>query len=74
MSSGRLYDKVMTIVGTLMIFFYFVVAYIILFADFFKMDKSLKVIMSIPFLLYGFYRIFQSYQKIRKNFFELEED
>jgi hypothetical protein len=74
MSSRSLYDKVMTIVGTLMIFFYFGVAYIILFAEFFQMDKSLKVIMSIPFLLYGFYRIFQSYQKIRKNFFELEED
>ena len=74
MSSTRLYDKVMTIVGTLMIFFYLGVAYIILFADLFKMDKSLKVIMSIPFLLYGFYRIFQSYQKIRRNFFELEED
>ena len=74
MSSTRLYDKVMTIVGTLMIFFYLGVAYIILFADLFKMDKSLKVIMSIPFLLYGFYRIFQSYQKIRKHFFELEED
>jgi hypothetical protein len=74
MSSRSLYDKVMTIVGTLMIFFYLGVAYIILFAEFFQMDKSLKVIMSIPFLLYGFYRIFQSYQKIRKNFFELEED
>ncbi len=41
MSGRRLYDKVMTIVGTLMIFFYFGLAYIILFSSIINADKTL---------------------------------
>ncbi len=70
MSGRRLYDKVMTIVGTLMIFFYFGLAYIILFSSIINADKTLKVIFSVPLLLYGFYRIVLSYQKIKENFFD----
>jgi len=74
MSSRRLYDKVMTIVGTLMIFFYLGLAYVILFSPMINAEKTLKVIFAIPLLLYAMYRIVLSYQKIKENFFESEDD
>lgn len=74
MSSRRLYDKVMAIFSTLMIFFYLGLAYIILFTNIVKADQTIKVIFSVPLLLYGLYRILLSYQKIRENFFESEDD
>ena len=74
MSSRRLYDKVMTIVGTLMIFFYLGIAYILLFTSAINADKTIKVFFAIPLLLYGLYRIVLSYQKIKENFFEPEEE
>lgn len=74
MSSRRLYDKVMAIFSTLMVFFYLGLAYIILFTDIIKADHSIKVIFSVPVLLYAVYRILLSYQKIKENFFETEDD
>ena len=74
MSNRRLYDKVMTIVGTLMIFFYLGLAYVILFSPIINAEKTLKVIFATPLLLYGMYRIVLSYQKIKENFFESDDD
>jgi hypothetical protein len=74
MSSRRLYDKVMTIVSTLMIFFYFGLAYIFLFSSVINADKALRIIFASPLLLYGFYRIVLSYQKIKENFFDTDDD
>jgi hypothetical protein len=74
MSGRRLYDKVMTIVSTLMIFFYFGLAYVILFSSIINADKTIKVFFAIPLLLYGFYRIVLSYQKIKENFFETDDE
>ena len=74
MSSKRLYDKVMTIVGTLMIFFYFGLAYILIFTNLLPAEKTMKVFFAVPLLLYGCYRVVLSYQKIRENFFEEEEE
>ena len=74
MSSRRLYDKVMTIVGTLMIFFYLGLAYILLFTSIINAEKTLKVIFAAPLLLYALYRIVLSYQKIKENFFETDDD
>ena len=74
MSSRRLYDKVMTIVSTLMIFFYFGLAYVILFSPMINADKALKIIFATPLVIYGCFRIFLSYQKIRDNFFGRDED
>ena len=74
MSRRRLYDKVMTIVSTLMIFFYLGLAYIILVSEMIHAEKTLRVIFAVPLLLYGFYRIVLSYQKIKENFFEEDED
>lgn len=75
MSSRRLYDKVMTIVGTLMIFFYFGLAYILFFTSLFShVDTAMRAIFALPLFLYGLYRVFVAYHKIKENFFESEED
>ena len=74
MRSRRLYDKVMTIVGTMMIFFYLGLAYILLFTSIINAEKTLKVIFATPLLLYALYRIVLSYQKIKENFFETDDD
>ena len=75
MGSRRLYDKVMTIVGTLMIFFYFGLAYIMFFTSLFSyVDVAMRAIFALPLFLYGLYRVFVAYHKIRENFFESEED
>ncbi len=75
MSSRRLYDKVMTIVGTMMIFFYLGLAYILFFAEYFAyIEITLRVIFGTPLVLYGLYRIFLSYQRIKENFFETDDE
>ncbi len=74
MSGRRLYDKVMTIVSTLMIFFYFGLAYVILYSPMINADKALKVIFATPLVIYGCYRIFLSYQKIKDNFFSTDDN
>jgi hypothetical protein len=75
MNSRRLYDKVMTIVQTLMIFFYLGLAYIFLFSSLLNhIDIAMRAIFALPLFLYGVYRIFVSYQKIKENFFDEDED
>lgn len=74
MSSRRLYDKVMTIVGTMMIFFYLGLAYILLFTSIINAEKTLRIIFAAPLLLYALYRIVLSYEKIKENFFETDDD
>jgi hypothetical protein len=74
MSSRRLYDKVMTIVGTMMIFFYLGLAYVLLFTSIINAEKTLRIIFASPLLLYALYRIVLSYQKIKENFFETDDD
>lgn len=70
MSNGRLLDQVMTIFGTVMVFFYLGMAYILFFSPYFAyIDKALRGIFAFPLLLYGVYRAFLSFQKIRDNFF-----
>jgi hypothetical protein len=75
MSNRRLYDKVMTIFGTTMIFFYFGLAYILLFSPFFShVEMAMRVIFAVPLFLYGGFRTVIAYQKIKENFFETDDD
>jgi hypothetical protein len=77
---GRLYDKVMTIFGTMMVFFYLGLGIFLIFSPMldeggvFPMDKALRIIFGSPMILYGIYRAFTSYEKIRENFFTNDED
>ena len=75
MNSRRLYDKVMTLVSTLMIFFYLGFAYILYFSPLFShIDITMRAIFAMPLFLYGVYRIFVAYNKIKENFFDSEEE
>lgn len=71
MDSRRLYDQVMTIFGTAMVFFYLGLGYILLFSSLFTyVDITLRTILAIPLLIYGLYRALSSYRRIRENFFD----
>jgi len=75
MSSRRVYDQVMTIFSTAMVFFYLGLAYILLFSTIFSyVDITLRTIFAVPFLLYGVYRAVGSYRRIKENFFDREEE
>jgi hypothetical protein len=37
-------------------------------------DKPLRIMMGVPMIAYGLYRITVSYRKIKENFFDKEED
>lgn len=71
MDSRRLYDQVMTIFGTAMVFFYLGLGYILLFSSLFSyVDITLRTILSVPLLIYGVYRALSSARKIKENFFD----
>lgn len=75
MSSRRVYDQVLTIFGTAMVFFYLGLAYILLFSTIFSyIDITLRTLFAVPFLLYGVYRAFGSFRRIKENFFEKGKD
>jgi len=75
MYSRRLYDQVMTIFGTAMVFFYLGLAYMLIFSDIFShVDITLRSIFAFPFFLYGAYRAVGSFRKIKENFFEKDEE
>lgn len=75
MRSSRLYDKAMTIFGATMIFFYFGLAYLLLFSPIFShIEMTIRVIFSVPLFIYGSFRTVVAYQKIKKNFFETDDE
>ncbi len=75
MDSRKLYDRFFTIFGTLMIFFYFFLAYFVMFTPGLDhIDKPLRIMMGVPMIVYGLYRITVSYRKIKENFFNEDED
>lgn len=75
MDSRKLYDRFFTIFGTMMIFFYFFLAYFVMFSPSLDhIDKPLRIMMGIPMIAYGLYRITVSYRKIKENFFDDGKD
>jgi hypothetical protein len=75
MNTKNLYDKVFSVFGLVMVFFYFGLGYILIFSDYFNyIDKPLRVIIGTPLIIYGIYRALTSYKKIKENFFSSDED
>ncbi len=75
MNSKKLYDRIFTIFGTVMVFFYFGLGYFLIFSPMLDyIDKPLRVFIGIPLLIYGVYRAVTSFQKIRDNFFSSDDD
>ncbi len=73
-STSKMYDKVFAIFGTVMVFFYLGLAIFLLTTDLFEIDRALRIVLSVPLLIYALYRIFVSYEKIRESFFSRDED
>jgi hypothetical protein len=77
MSSSKMYDKVFAIFGTFMVFFYFALGFFIIFhplLDIYMPNKALRIVFGIPLIVYGIYRMLDSYQKIKKSFFSKDDD
>jgi flagellar biosynthesis protein FliR len=77
MSSSKMYDKVFDIFGTFMVFFYFALGFFIIFSPLLAVympNKALRIVFGIPLIVYGIYRMLDSYEKIRKSFFSKDDD
>jgi hypothetical protein len=77
MSSNNLTDRMMTIFGTTMVFFYLGLGIFIIFSPSQMLkgiDITLRVMFGIPLLLYGVYRAITAIRKIRESFFENDEE
>ncbi len=78
MSSSKMYEKVFAIFGTFMVFFYFGLGFFIIFSplldNFTNLSKSLRIVFGIPLIIYGIYRMLDSYEKIKKSFFSKDDD
>jgi hypothetical protein len=70
MNNKKLTDRMLTIFGTTMVFFYLGLGIFILVSPFLNIDKALRITFAVPLLLYGVYRAFISITKIRESFFE----
>lgn len=69
-----MYDKVFAVFGTIMVFFYFGLAYFILTTTLFDIDKALRIVFSVPLFVYAIYRAFVSYEKIKESYFGRDND
>ncbi len=75
MDSKRLYDKVMTIFGTTMVFFYMGMTYLLVFSPIFAyIDIALRVIFALPLFIYGVYRAVGAFRNIKENFFDSDDE
>jgi cytochrome c biogenesis protein CcdA len=71
MKGNRLLDQVGAIFGFFMTFFYIGFGLFIIYAEKlnFHFNKALRNIIGIALILYGFFRGFRSYTKIKEAFF-----
>jgi hypothetical protein len=77
MSSSKMYDKVFAVFGTFMVFFYFALGFFIVFhplLDSYMPNKALRIVFGIPLIVYGIYRMLDSYEKIKRSFFSKDDD
>lgn len=74
MDGKRMYDKIFAIFGTMMVFFYFGLAIFLLTSQLIKIDKAMRIVLSVPLFVYAIYRVFVSYEKIRDSFFSGDEE
>jgi hypothetical protein len=70
MKENRLMQQVTAIFSIFMVFFYLGGGFcLIYFADRFKMDKAVMIIIGSTFMFYGLYRAFRTYLQIKEAFF-----
>ena len=64
----------LAIFGTAMVFFYIGLGIFIIISPQLNIEKSLRIIFAVPLMLYGIYRAFASYRKIKDSFFSGDEE
>lgn len=74
MNSKKLTERMLAIFGATMVFFYLGLGIFIIVSPLLTIDKPLRLTFAVPLLLYGVYRAFSSYRKIRESFFEDPEE
>ncbi len=75
MNENKLMNQVTAIFGLFMVLFYLGVGiYLIFFFNRTYMDKAVLVIVGSSFILYGIYRAFRSFNRIKELFFGNEKD
>jgi hypothetical protein len=75
MNENKLMQQVGTIFGVFMTIFYIGVGlYLAFFNNLYWIDKFLLKLVGITFSLYGVYRAFRTYQKIKEVFFSGDKD
>jgi len=70
MNSKKLTERMLAIFGATMVFFYIGLGIFIIVSPQLMIEKPIRIIFAVPLLLYGVYRAFSSYRKIRESFFE----
>jgi hypothetical protein len=68
MNSKKLTERMLSIFGATMVFFYIGLGIFIIISPMLNIDKALRYIFAVPILLYGVYRAFSSYTKLRDSF------
>jgi hypothetical protein len=78
MKENRVMNQVGAIFGLFMTFFYIGFGLFIIYAEklnfYFNIDKALRNIIGVALILYGFFRGFRSYVKIKQAFFIKADD
>jgi hypothetical protein len=75
MNENRILQQVGAIFSLFMTLFYLGVGtYLVFYADFYYIDKALRVIMGATFLFYGLYRAYRAYVKINEAFSRRDQD
>ncbi len=74
MDTKKLTERVFAIFGTAMVFFYLGLAFFIIKSPLLYIDKALRIIFAIPLIIYGIYRAFTSFNKIKELFFTKDEE
>jgi len=74
MNENRLMNQVSAVFGIFMTVFYIGIGLYIATTDDLTLDKPVLVIFGVTFALYGVYRGFRSFQKIREAFFRKDRN
>jgi cytochrome c biogenesis protein CcdA len=75
MNQQRMMDQFTAVFGVFMTFFYIGIGfYLMLSQNLYYVDKYLRNIVGFTFVLYGLYRGFRTYQKLRDAFFSRDGD
>ncbi len=74
MNQNKLMQQVGAVFGAFMALFYIGVGLYFLFASYLWVEKFLRYLVGSTFLVYGIYRSYTTFVKIREAFFMKDED